>query len=261
MARGLDQKTVKSAQRVLEILQYVSDARYDATVMAVARDLAYPQSSTSELLSCLVHLGYLRHDRKRRTFRPTARVGALGHGVRRDIFQRGALLDMVEELAAESARPVIVAMRHGTGLQYVHIAGDAHPLSRIAPPALLHSSLGRVLLADCDDTLIRRIVHRLNAEADSDHLVRPGAFLEGIDHIRRHGFDVSEGDAAFSGRIAAMALPAGCEEPLAIGAVMPESAGDAAIREWIAHIRGRIGGRTGWGVHAMGAAPRRHAAG
>jgi predicted transcriptional regulator len=63
-----DRPTVKSARRVLEILEFFAQGRREATVMEVADALAYPQSSTTALLSSLATLGYLRQDVARRTY-------------------------------------------------------------------------------------------------------------------------------------------------------------------------------------------------
>jgi DNA-binding IclR family transcriptional regulator len=54
--------TVKSAHRVLEVLEYFAQGSGKATVMQIANDLAYPQSSTSVLLASLAKLGYLRFE-------------------------------------------------------------------------------------------------------------------------------------------------------------------------------------------------------
>jgi len=76
-------KMVKSAQRVMELLEFFTAERPEATVMDIVRVLDYPQSSASELLRCLVSLGYLSYDRYRRTYRPTTRVPLLGSWVLR----------------------------------------------------------------------------------------------------------------------------------------------------------------------------------
>ena len=72
--------TVKSARRVLEILELFSQGLRKATVMTVANALTYPQSSTSVLLSSLATLGFLRFDPTDRTYSPTLRVMLLGAG-------------------------------------------------------------------------------------------------------------------------------------------------------------------------------------
>ena len=78
--------TVKSAQRVLEVLEYFAATRDPATVAEVSRQLAFPQSSTSMLLSSLETLGYLTYDADDRTFRPTVRVMLLGSWIQDELF-------------------------------------------------------------------------------------------------------------------------------------------------------------------------------
>lgn len=65
---------IKSAKRVLEVFEFFAARQGAATVMDVAREMAYPQSSTSELLDSLRNLGYLSYDRFSRQFNPTLRV-------------------------------------------------------------------------------------------------------------------------------------------------------------------------------------------
>src|SRR3546814_16050692 len=70
----IEQKTVKSAGRVLEILEYFDDLQRQSTVMEIADALGYPQSSTSALLRSLVGMGYLNYDAHARTY-ITSKIG------------------------------------------------------------------------------------------------------------------------------------------------------------------------------------------
>jgi DNA-binding IclR family transcriptional regulator len=241
MGRGLDSKTVKSARRVLELLEYVSDKRRTVTVMDVSRELQYPQSSTSELLSCLVQLGYLRHDRAQRTFHSTVRVATIGHQVAADQQGRGELFDMVEALNVASGNCAMIAMIHRTSLQPVYLAGDERPLSRITVAGPLHCALGKVLLADWGETALRALIHRLNADPESEGSIRPGDFLNEMDEVRRNGFAISTAYPAFRGRLIAIALPQHvCDTPLSLGMVIDEKLGDAAVGECVAQMRGAV---------------------
>jgi hypothetical protein len=52
-----DAKRIKSAERVLQVLEYFSTRQQsEATVMDIAKAHGLPQSSTSELLKCLTAL-------------------------------------------------------------------------------------------------------------------------------------------------------------------------------------------------------------
>src|SRR5207253_1159749 len=94
-----DMRTIKSAHRVLEILEYFDREHRTATVMDLSRSLAYPQSSTSELLRCLTALGYLHYNRYRRTYSPTARVALLGSWVDPTLFRGGTVLTALDRVA------------------------------------------------------------------------------------------------------------------------------------------------------------------
>jgi len=71
-------RVVKSAVRVLEVLELFDRLQREASVGEVARELGYPVSSTSMLLGSLLERGYLRHGPDQRTYFPTPRVTLLG---------------------------------------------------------------------------------------------------------------------------------------------------------------------------------------
>lgn len=219
MTRGLEGKSVKSARRVLEVLEYFSTGPAEVTVMEMSRALDYPQSSTSELLSSLVTLGYLNHDRRRRTFRPTVRVAAIGSGVGPEMFRRGAMRDVVDDVHEETGSTVILGMAQRGVLHHVHIAGCTHPLRERTPDPLLHSALGQALLAAWSDSDVRTLVHRLNAEAEEGGAVTPAAYLGKLATIRQRGYALAP---TRSGQLMlAMVVPHAQPDPLAIGVIMP----------------------------------------
>ena len=139
--RSLCPTKVKSAERVLEVLRYFNADRQEATVMDIAREMGYPQSSTSELLQCLVMLGYLHRDRFARTYRPTARVALLGAWVQPRLFRRGHLLPMLDRLAEETGHTVVLASKVVLTMQYIHVVAprDGRPAS-LAEGASAHSA-------------------------------------------------------------------------------------------------------------------------
>src|SRR3954464_13358310 len=85
----LEQKTMKSAGRVLEILEYFDDIQRSSTVMEVANALGYPQSSASALLRSLVATGYLNFDPRTRMYITSSRVALLGSWVNSQFFAEG----------------------------------------------------------------------------------------------------------------------------------------------------------------------------
>ena len=196
---SLDVKTIKSAERVLHVLEFFDSSRTKATVMEISRQLGYPQSSTSELLRCLVKMGYLNYDRYRRTYEPTARVPLLGAWVQPGLFRHGHLLPMLDEVSRRCGQTVTLSSMVGLDVQYIHVvpAPDAALPSVVqgGSRSLLHSSTGRLFLSYRSDTSVRELVHRLNAEeADPDRRVKLANIVGELKQIRQQGYAAEYGE-------------------------------------------------------------------
>lgn len=227
MAKVPDPKQVKSAKRVLQVFEYFGASRQQATVMEIAREFGYPQSSTSELLGCLVELGFLRRDRHTRMYRPSARVAALGSWVHPRLFRHGGLPAMMDTLADETAATVVLGGMVGLELHHFHVVGA--PIQQVhgAEAGLLSKGpMGRLLLSTCDRPHIRKLVHHMNAEAvGADDRVNAELVLKDVDQVRRRGFISSAGLDEGQGGIACVLLPqTAADEPLALGLIV--AAGD-----------------------------------
>ena len=206
-----DSRTIKSAHRVLEILEYFDQDRRHATVMDMSRTLSYPQSSTSELLRCLTRLGYLHYNRFRRTYSPTARVALLGAWVKPALFRGGPVLSAIDRVADLVGETVILSTASNYVVQHLHVihgqeedAIDAHVGDTLP---LLHSPQGKLLLSSYQNDHIRSAVHRLNAEeADASRHVRLADVMEEMAGLREKGWLVTDEEDG-SGCIAVL-LPA-----------------------------------------------------
>lgn len=169
MGNSLEAKAIKSAQRVFEVLEYFDAEHPEASVTDISRRYSYPQSSASELLSYMVHLGYLRRGSRGRTFRLSMRVAMLGTWVQPDLIRSGRLLRLIDDLADETGATVVLATNMGVRLQCLHVVrrDSAAPHQGDLLP-LLHTAEGRALLLTTDRQLVRKYVHRLNSEAEDD---------------------------------------------------------------------------------------------
>src|SRR5271170_5555942 len=94
----LQRSTVKSAARVLAILEYFDDVQRSSTITEISEELGYPQSSTSALMRSLVSLGYLNYDRHARTFVPSTRVALLGSWLNSRFVTEGTTISMMRKL-------------------------------------------------------------------------------------------------------------------------------------------------------------------
>jgi DNA-binding IclR family transcriptional regulator len=170
MGRSLEAKSIKSAQRVFEVLEYFDADRPEASVTDISRCYGYPQSSASELLSYMVHLGYLRRGSRSRSFRLSMRVAMLGVWVQPELIRNGRLLRLIDEIADETGATVVLATNTGVRLQCLHVVRrdrDAPHQGDLLP--LLQSAEGRALLLTAERELVRKYVHRLNSEAEDEN--------------------------------------------------------------------------------------------
>jgi DNA-binding IclR family transcriptional regulator len=214
----IESKLVKSAGRVLEILEYFDDLQRQSTVMEIADALGYPQSSTSALLRSLVTMGYLNYDAQSRTYITSSRVALLGSWVNSPFFAEGAIISMMKELNEQTHDTVVLGMRNGQHVQYIHVI-------QATSPARLHMTLGTVrpiaasgagyaVLATMTDAEITRIVMRVNAEAAEDEpLLKTRELLDKIAVIRDKGYAFTCDMVTRGGGMIAAPLPRMAGQP------------------------------------------------
>jgi len=188
-----ENKLVKSAGRVLEILEYFDDLQRHSTVMEIADALGYPQSSTSALLRSLVSTGYLNYDARSRTYITSSRVALLGSWVNSPFFAEGAIISMMKEISELTHDTVVLGMRNGQHVQYIHVI-------QASSPARLHMTLGTArpiaasgagyaVLSTLTDAEVTRIIMRVNAEADDgEPLIKAREVIAKLATIREKGY-------------------------------------------------------------------------
>lgn len=194
-----DLRTIKSAHRVLEILEFFDQDRRCASVMDLSRTLNYPQSSTSELLRCMTRLGYLHYNRFRRTYSPTARVALLGAWVEPTLFRGGPVLSSIDAIFRELGETVILSTAQNYFVQHLHVihgmsdeSVEAHVGDTLS---LLHSPQGKLLLSSYQPEHIRSALHRLNAEeSDPQRRVNTIQKSDELIALRRKGWLVEHDD-------------------------------------------------------------------
>jgi IclR family KDG regulon transcriptional repressor len=186
-------RSIKSAHRVLEILEYFDLNHRTATVMDLSRSLSYPQSSTSELLRCLTRLGYLHYNRVRRTYTPTARVALLGSWVEPTLFRGGTVMTALDHLVEAVGETVALSTAVNYVVQHLHVVTgqgeDAVAEQAGHTEPLLYSPQGRLLLATYQDLQIRSALHRLNAEEPNpERRVKVNETIDEFSRIRKRGW-------------------------------------------------------------------------
>ena len=87
---------VKSAQRVLDLLEFFADERRPASVGVIAQSLGWPQSSTSVLLKGLAETGYFDHDGRTGLYAPNVRIALATAWLQEHLYSEQNLLRLME---------------------------------------------------------------------------------------------------------------------------------------------------------------------
>jgi DNA-binding IclR family transcriptional regulator len=238
---------VKSAGRVLEILEFFDEIRREATEAEIASKLAYPQSSTSALLKSLVQLGYLDYDVGTRTYLPSPRVALLGTWLDAGPVRDGSLIRLLEEIAQATGDTVILAARNGIYSQYIHVIQARSRMRFLVPTGsrrlAVWSATGFALLGGTTDEEVRALTRRTNAELAEPQPIDPRKVLANVRALREQGYFFSRGLVTPGAGSIAMPLPRGIDRrdrPLAVGV---SGALDEFVRredEIVACVRNRI---------------------
>jgi DNA-binding IclR family transcriptional regulator len=209
----LPEGVVKSAGRVLQILEYFDEIQRPANVVEIAEMLKLPQSSTSALLRSLVAMGYLYFDRMARTYLPSCRVALLGNWVSHPLFMGGSALQCMEDLQRKTGDAVVLAIRTGIWSQYIHVL-QATSMARLqvtrgALRPIAASGTGYALLSTLPDIEVKKIAHRINAEArlGKTSSVSADALLQTLAEARRLGYAFTTDLVTLGGAVLAMPLP------------------------------------------------------
>ncbi len=221
------ERVVKSAGRVLQILELFDILKREALVSEVSEVLELPQSSTSVLLRSLGVMGYLSYNPETRAFAPTTRVALLGSWVNGPLLSDGPLMQLLHRVNVRTGQAVVLAVRNQIWSQYIHVVQAISPVRLFVVKGsrrpLVCSGTGLTLLADCADNEIKRIATRYNAEAgEGDSRVCLSTLLEKIHAVRLNGYAVNYGTVTpGAGAIAVRLRRVASEEQFSIGIAGP----------------------------------------
>lgn len=217
-------RTVKSAVRVLEVLEFFDRQQREASVAEIARALGYPMSSTSMLLANLLECGYLRHGADQRSYFPTPRVTLLGSWVEPLLQPQGEVLRMMAELSEATGETIILASPTRDQAHYLHVIPATTTMRMHVGPGtqrpLVKSGLGRVLLSMMGDERVRQLVMRHNDGpfVHEEGRVSLAALQRELSGIRARGYAVILRGVTPGACLVGMPLPLELSgHPLAIG--------------------------------------------
>lgn len=209
---ALPAKVIKSAGRVIQILEYFDDIRRPANMVEISRALGYPHSSTSILLHSLVAMGYLEQDREKWTYHPTDRVRLLGSWINPQLFKGDAIIHLMERIGMVCSDTIMLVLRNGFCAQYVHVVQASTSLRYYVPIGLMRpiapSVPGLALLSQMENGEIAKLTRRVNSEDFGlSETMKVSEVLGNIERIRREGYICMRSKIIIGASILAMPLP------------------------------------------------------
>jgi len=186
---------VKSAGRILELLEYVADVPAGVTLADIVRKFGYPLSSASALLKSLSALGYLYFNRQRHTYHATARVALLGSRTMPLMFGERQIQKAMEAINRETGHLVNLAMRIDTNIRLIYGIDGSHDIRLDFKTRGMRSwattCSGRLFLSTLSDAQIRATLHRFNAENKApEDRVNIDQLIKDIRKIRDQGYSM-----------------------------------------------------------------------
>jgi DNA-binding IclR family transcriptional regulator len=222
--------TVKSAGRVLEVLELLGNVRKPLSASEIGRLLSYPKSSTNVLLKCLTSLGYLSFDPDTMHYFPSLRVTSLGAWIPAAMYGMGDAASMLQELHDVSGETVTLSMRTGQSMRFIRVLPGKFFIAlkmdegTLAP--LFGSSVGAAWLATRPAAEVERLAEsaRSMARTRQTRLAIDRA-LESMPQVRSMGYAVAYASLFPDTGAVSMALP-----PASDGSVLVLGAGGLSDR-------------------------------
>lgn len=210
----MNEQSVKSADRVLEILELFRQRKAPLGVREVAEYFGYPKVSTSVLLKSMAAKGYMSYDRKAHTFVPTMRVALLGDWLHDTVDVGQRVERLVQRLGRMTDETVVVAARNDIWSQVVLVQPSTYEIQYLPSAGsrrpLVFSGTGFALLAAMEDDDIERIYRASRARlfrSDLPHERTLESTFDEIAKVRDNGFALTRGMTTAGATVIVMTLP------------------------------------------------------
>jgi DNA-binding IclR family transcriptional regulator len=190
-----DNRSVKSADRALDILEYVAEAREPPSFSQLLSGLAIPRSSLFHLLNNLSSRGYLVQDGPSGRYRLGERVSQLASRVQGPSLPE-IVTPFLRELSAELNETSAFYVRSGDAAEVIASVSSSHALTytmRAGERAPLYAvSAGKIMLAHMPAQEANLYLSSIQFEAITPRTISsPGRLRKELAVIRRDGFGYS----------------------------------------------------------------------
>lgn len=205
------ERSVKSAERTLALFELFSLCQSPQTIGQIVRAMKIPQPSVTMLVRNLVRLGYLEHNRTRRTYFPTLRIMLLGSWLHRRVHLEHDLEAHLDRLMRCCNETVLLGIQNSLYCQYIVAQMPDKPERLEIQSGMLRpmtrTAMGRVLLSMKCDAEISLMVRRSNAEFPDHPAVNQAELIVDLARVRRQGFAESNGAMSPGQSVIAVPIP------------------------------------------------------
>lgn len=197
---------LRSADRLLRVLEWFSDERPNGTATEIARDLDIAPATVRRLLALLESHRFLQRDRDQSSYHigyAPLRLASIARSANPLVRAARDELDRLQQNVGEL---VIVGILDGVDVVHVDTRDSTHPLR-------VHRDIGRRVRADEGGALGSVLLAWLDDESLDDLLGAPStrteeidALVGALDQVRKRGYAINPG-TAFRENIFAVAVP------------------------------------------------------
>jgi len=191
---------VKSADRVLDVLELLAETTEPLRVADIADRLETPVSSTYKLLQNLRARGYVETDKSGRLFRLGGKMLEIGSKYAQNTDLYTAFHHVAQKIVDDLNESVFMSIRNGDKVLYITEKQSNHPVrfvSHLGMQLPIHATaMGKILLSALSEDEVERLypgrrLGRLTERTitDFDELMRQ------LKQARERGVAYSEGEA------------------------------------------------------------------
>ncbi len=159
---------VKQAANVLDLLEFFAERRHPARLAEISDALAWPRSSTFNLVGTLVDKGYLYEPSRRGGYYPSPRWQSVIQAVGQGDPLPDLLPAVVRAIRTATGETTAVGSASGTAVTFVEVAESDQPIryfARVGDQVPVHaSSVGRAILAQMSPQERKAIYRKLAFE-------------------------------------------------------------------------------------------------
>ena len=191
--------SVKSAERVLDIVDLLTRHPPGLTFVEIREELDLPKSSLSALLRTMRVRGHLAFDERRHRFRLGIRFWEAGQAFLAGTDLRNTAQPHLQRAADRLGETVQLAILDGLDNVYIAKVEGKHLLrlvSEVGSRLPAHATgLGKVLLSGLEEGELRRRLKGRRLERFTETTIAdPAALLVELEKIRRRGYAIDDGE-------------------------------------------------------------------